>query len=111
MKKIIILLSVFLISCKDDIDNKITLTKDEYKKLIGDTLKVKYPKTVSMLNKPSNGYYAADNIKVYLGDDNHEYQLHLESHVEDQWTHYPGCEKCQLNYAKIISKLDSLLKK
>lgn len=79
-----------LFSCSNNTNN-VTITKEEYSKLKGDTDRLSYPKTVYIINNPR---VSAKSFDVYLGTDGHEYQLHLESRVDDQWIHYPGCQKC-----------------
>ena len=88
-KLIIIILLATLFGCGSK--NTVTLTKEEYSKLKGGTSGLLYPKTVYIINNPR---VAAESFDVYLGTDGHEYQLHLESHVNDQWIHYPDCIKC-----------------
>ena len=89
MKKLMLLCVLFLFSCNDG-DN-VTITNSEYKKLTGDTLVPKYPKIVYV---PSDAGDNTPYFEVWLGSDGHEYQLHVESHVRNQWDHYGGCKKC-----------------
>lgn len=56
------MLLVFLSSCKNDHNENVTLTKEEYKKLTGDTNRVKYPKIISIINNPDA---SAKHIEVY----------------------------------------------
>lgn len=99
MKKLIALPALLLLlSCGNS--ETVTIPKNDYQKLIGDTIKPKYPKKV-FINSNSG-----DNVKdfeVFLGSDGHEYQSHGESHIANQWTHYAGCELCK-------SRLDTILK-
>ena len=89
MKKLMLLCVLFLFSCNDG-DN-VTITNSEYKKLTGDTLVPEYPKIVYV---PSDVVDNTPYFEVWLGSDGHEYQLHVESHVRNQWDHYGGCKKC-----------------
>lgn len=51
-----------------------------------------YPKYVYVNSDNSDN---AKGFEIWLGSDGHEYQLHIESHVDDQWDHYAGCIKCK----------------
>ena len=84
MKKILLIFSIFLLSCGND---KVTISKGEYQKLKGS----KYPKIITVLSDDS---YNAKQFEVWLGSDGHEYQSHKESHVDYQWIHYIDCELC-----------------
>ena len=100
MRKLaLISISLLLLSCNDN-NGTVTISKDRYKILTGDTLKPKYPKEITVDSDDSD---AAKGFDVFLGSDGHEYQLHAESHVSEQWIHYAGCELCK-------SRLDTILK-
>ena len=84
MKKIAIILTALLLnSCGD---NKVVLTKEQYKKLTGDTVKPEYPK-----------YFEVNNIKyeIYLGSNNHEFYKVPTYYYDDNYFHYPDCKKCK----------------
>jgi hypothetical protein len=88
MKQITILLlfSLLLFSCNND---KIQLTQEQYKQLVGDTIKPEYPKT---FNINENIY------TIWLGSDKHEYYLILEAgycYSKVEYYHYPDCVKCK----------------
>lgn len=87
---ITMLLLIFMISCNDN--KKITIDKEEYQRLKGDTIGFSYPKRVYIINNPK---YSVRYFDIYLGNDGHEYQLHKEYYVADQWIHYPDCIKCK----------------
>ncbi len=87
---IIILFVLTLISCGDD-DNSVTIPKQEYQKLIGDTIKPIYPKPFK-LNTDGIGYLRNG---IVLGSDGHEYLVvtsygHNAMNIE----HYIDCVKC-----------------
>lgn len=78
---IIILLSVILYSCSDNV----TLTKEEYYKLTGDTISPKYPKTIIIDNS---------DWSVTLGSDGHEY---VDNNGMNAYVciHWIECAKCK----------------
>lgn len=90
------LIAFSLLSCSND---NIVISKKEYAKLTGDTIKSKYPKTVMV---PNQKEYTEKSFEVYHGSDSHEYVLHHEYHIDDQWTHYGGCELCKSRYDTIL---------
>lgn len=96
-----ILVALLVSSCNESV----TISKEEYNKLKGDTFKPEYPKTVNIINAPK---FADTEFVVYLGSDGHEYQKHKESHVLDQWSHYADCKKCNLRDSVIFSYLQYL---
>jgi hypothetical protein len=105
MRKLaLISISLLLLSCKDN-SGTVTISKDRYKILTGDTLKPKYPKKITV---DSDDSYAAKAFDVFLGSDGHEYQSHGESHIVDQWVHYAGCELCKSRLDTILSRIKKL---
>lgn len=91
MKNLIIALltTLFISGCEND---NVELTKEQYKQLIGDTIKPEYPKRIYIINHPE---HTDEYFNVYLGSDSHEYQRHRESHTNDQWVHYGNCKLCK----------------
>jgi len=92
MKTIKILLLTFLLySCNDTV----TISKEEYKQLKGDTLKPEYPKSLRI-----GSYYNKTNDRtaflIELGSDGHEY-VHNYHAGYDAYVafHYPDCKKCE----------------
>lgn len=83
----IILLFITMISCSD---NNITISKEEYRKLKGDTVKSEYPKPFYFEGKDSGGGF---NWRIELGEDNHEY-LRNSGGNAFVLIHYPNCKKC-----------------
>ena len=85
MNKILItmLLLLTMISCNDDV----TISKEEYKKLKGDTVKPEYPKPFHFKGEISY------NWKINSGEDGHEY-LRNDGFHEFVLIHYPDCIKC-----------------
>ena len=87
MKKLIPFFLI-LIGCGSN-DNEVTITKEEFKKLTGDTIKPEYPKPFKLIGGTEN------NAEVVLGSDRHEY-------IEFNWNsrsynvlHSPECIKCK----------------
>ncbi len=82
----IILLFTTIISCSD---NNITISKEEYRKLKGDTTRSVYLKT-----------FEVDEEKyiISLGSDGHEYYsmyICVTGYISNKrYFHYPGCIKC-----------------
>lgn len=87
MKKLIFILLIGLFSCNDD---NVTISKEEYYKLKGDTSSLKYPKFFTVNDQ---------KYEIYLGSDNHEYYgMYIATsayHGYDRHFHYPDCEKCR----------------
>ena len=79
----IILFVLTLTSCDD---NSVTISKKEYEKLIGDTLRPTYPKPFTLYYYDMGLY--EDGIA--LGSDGHEYLKIGRYNVE----HYIDCVKC-----------------
>ena len=86
MKKLIPFILI-LIGCGNN--DQIVISKEEYKKLKGDTIKPEYPKPFKLYG----GYRSKSQI--VLGSDGHEY-------IESNWAtsshivlHSPECIKCK----------------
>jgi len=88
MKNILIILTLFLFSCNDSV----TISKEEYNKLKGDTVKPEYPKPFKF-REPSFGANWA-NWAIVLGEDNHEYLVNNKGDGFG-FIHYPDCKKCK----------------
>ena len=87
MKKLIPFFLI-LIGCGSN-NKEVTITKEEYKKLKGDTIKPEYPKPFKLLGKRRG------ESQIVLGSDGHEY-------IELNWSnntynvlHSPECIKCK----------------
>lgn len=87
MKKLIPFFLI-LIGCGSN-DNEVTITKEEYEKLTGDTIKPEYPKPFKLLSEGNS------KSRIVLGSDGHEY-------IEFNWNsssynilHSPECIKCK----------------
>lgn len=85
---IIIIITITLASCDN---NKIELTQEQYKELIGDTIKPEYPKNFKF---KSNWLNSNHRWYIELAEDNHEY-LRNEGHNTFILIHYPDCIKCK----------------
>lgn len=94
MNKILIITIILttVISCSDNV----TLSKKEYQKLMGDTLKPKYPKPFKLYRE---GLELGGN-GIVLGSDKHEYLI-IDYGVRSQSVeHYIDCEKCKKDTLK-----------
>lgn len=89
---IIITLTLFLFSCNND---NVTISKEEYQQLKGDTIQSEYPKISKLPDKIS---LKADLITII--HDNHEIILWLNGYGS-QMIHKPDCKYCS-------SKRDSI---
>lgn len=91
MKKIPLIFTItFLISCGNEQDN-VTISKTEYKKLIGDTLTSKYPKPFTL---HTDGLLL-NRTGIVPASDGHEY-LVINFDLTDMCVqHYIDCEKCK----------------
>jgi hypothetical protein len=81
-----ILFVLALISCGDD--NSVTIPKQEYQKLIGDTIKPIYPKPFKLHTNGLNGE------GIVLGSDGHEYLVINYQNSSFNAEHYIDCVKC-----------------
>jgi hypothetical protein len=83
----IILLFITMISCSND--NNITISKEEYRKLKGDTTRSGYPKTFKV---------DEEEYIIAVGSDGHEYYsmyINVTGYIaHKRYFHYPGCIKC-----------------
>ena len=87
MKKLITILSVlFLFSCNESV----TISKEEYDKLKGDTIKPEYPKLVRITE-----YERDIKYEISLGSDGHEYMSNCISCNWKVLIHHPDCKKCK----------------
>ena len=88
MKNILIILTLFLFSCNDNV----TISKEEYNKLKGNTAKPEYPKPFKF-KEPS---FSANWIKFAIieGEDSHEYLVNSGGN-SFAFIHYPDCKKCK----------------
>jgi len=93
MKKFLYIVPIIFLSCSENSDN-ITISKSDYKKLIGDTIKPKYPKVI----KVDVNNALKNSIEVYLGSDGHEYS----QTNRDYLIHYGGCELCEKKYDTLL---------
>ena len=91
MKKILtilILLSLLASSCRDNV----TISKEEYQKLKGDTLRSEYPKPFKL----QDGGLGYDNPSgIVLGSDKHEYLVIWYNSNACNVEHYIDCKLCE----------------
>ena len=90
MKEIIkyLLLITILASCGND---KIQISKEEYNKLKGGTIKSKYPKPFKLYDDEMS---YSNNEGIVLGSDGHEYLVIYWRSDGQSIMHYIECEKC-----------------
>lgn len=79
----ILLLTLLLYSCNDTV----TISKEEYKQLKGDTVKPEYPKVIFT--------EGGEEAYIYLGSDGHDYIRNYTYNQNSVLTHYPDCKKCE----------------
>jgi hypothetical protein len=71
----------------------VTIPKQEYQKLIGDTIQPIYPKPFK-LNFNSINNTTNDNTGIFLGSDGHEYLVIYKYTSSVNVEHYIDCVKC-----------------
>ena len=86
MKKLIPFILI-LIGCGNN--NQIVISKEEYKKLKGDTIKPEYPKPFQLLSEGNS------KSRIVLGSDGHEYIELNWSNSSYNVLHSPECIKCK----------------
>jgi hypothetical protein len=94
MKKILsVLILLFTLVACETATEQVTISKDEYDKLKGDTLKSEYPKPFKLYTEGLSSF--GNSHGIVLGSDNHEYLVwNFGSHgcnVE----HYIDCKLCE----------------
>jgi hypothetical protein len=77
-----------LISCGND-DSVVTIPKQEYQKLIGDTIQPIYPKPFTLYDNLGHG-----NDGIVLGSDGHDYLVIGNDTHSKNVEHYIDCVKC-----------------
>jgi hypothetical protein len=77
-----------LISCGND-DSVVTIPKQEYQKLIGDTIQPIYPKPFKLYDNLGHG-----NDGIVLGSDGHDYLVIGNDMHSKNVEHYIDCVKC-----------------
>jgi len=82
-----ILFILTLISCDN---NNVTIPKQEYKKLIGDTSRPTYPKPFELYTDGFKG----PRGEIVLGSDGHEYLVTYMDGYSTNTEHYIDCVKC-----------------
>ena len=80
--------SLLVSSCRDNV----TITKEEYQKLKGDTLRSEYPKPFKLQDE-GLGYDRPSGI--VLGSDNHEYLVIWYNSNACNVEHYIDCKLCR----------------
>mgnify|MGYP003436882476 FL=1 len=81
--------SLLVSSCNDNV----TIPKEEYEKLKGDTLKSEYPKPFKL---HAEGLSYRGNLDgIVLGSDNHEYLVYNYGYTSCNVEHYIDCKLCR----------------
>ncbi len=78
-----------LISCGND-DSVVTIPKQEYQKLIGDTIQPIYPKPFKLYDVDISAFRHG----IVLGSDGHEYLVTNNGQHSKNVEHYIDCVKC-----------------
>lgn len=81
------LISILFFNCESP--DKVTITKEEYKQLKGDTSKPEYPKSFHFYGRLADWRW-----EIILGQDSHEYLTNNGYHAF-AFIHYPDCRKCK----------------
>ena len=94
MKKIlsVLILLFTLVSCETATE-QVTISKDEYDKLKGDTLKSEYPKPFKLYTEGLSSFGNSDGI--VLGSDKHEYLVTDYGSHSCNVEHYIDCKLCE----------------
>lgn len=92
MKKILLTLILLftLVACEKATD-QVTISKEEYQKLKGDTLQSEYPKPFK-LHREGLSYY---DDGIVLGSDKHEYLVWNYGANSCNVEHYIDCKLCK----------------
>jgi hypothetical protein len=77
------------ISCGND-DSVVTIPKQEYQKLIGDTIQPTYPKPFKLYDGDISDF----GHGIVLGSDGHEYLVTNTGQHSKNVEHYIDCVKC-----------------
>jgi hypothetical protein len=81
--------AITLVSCGGD-DNSVTIPKQEYERLIGDTIHPTYPKPFKLYD----GDIGIGDDGIVLGSDEHEYLVTNNRLNSKNVEHYIDCVKC-----------------
>jgi len=89
-----VLILFLTIGCKDENKSLVTISKEEYIKLKGETIKPEYPKYL-MIGDHNTNNTNKTKFLIELGSDGHEYAHNVDG-VYDGYVcfHYPDCKKC-----------------
>ena len=87
---LMLLMALIFTSCNDNV----TISKDEYNKLKGDTLKSEYPKPFELYTEGLS-WGGDTNTGIVLGSDNHEYLVWNYGSYSCNVEHYIDCKLCK----------------
>jgi len=88
---LILILSILNSCVQQNNEDTVTISKMEYKKLIGDTIISEYPIPFKFENNELNSW----NFYIILGEDKHEYLTNKVNGNSLILIHYPDCKKCK----------------
>lgn len=90
---LVIIIGLSLLSCEN---NKVELTQEEYKRLIGDTIKIKpeYPKHIKIYSGIQGQRHDLDG-DIYLSSNGHDYLIIDHGYNSQNVEHYIECQKCK----------------
>lgn len=86
---LMLLMALIFTSCNDNV----TISKDEYNRLKGDTLKSEYPKPFKLYTEGLSSY--DNDTGIVLGSDNHEYLVWNYGSYSYNIEHYIDCKLCK----------------
>ena len=94
MKKILLTLILLftLVACETTTD-QVTISKEEYQKLKGDTLQSEYPKPFKLYTEGLE--YGRNRDGIVLGSDKHEYLVTDYGANSCNVEHYIDCKLCK----------------
>jgi hypothetical protein len=86
------ILLFLVVSCETSTE-QVTISKEEYEKLKGDTLQSEYPKPFRLYTEGLSSYSNGDGI--VLGSDKHEYLVWNYGSHACNVLHYIDCKLCK----------------
>lgn len=93
MKKILTLILLFTLVACETATEQVTISKEEYQKLKGDTLLSEYPKPFKLHTEGLSSFSNKDGI--VLGSDKHEYLVWNYGSHSCNVQHYIDCKLCK----------------
>lgn len=94
MKNLIHVLMLLMVLIFTSCNDNVTISKDEYNKLKGETLKSEYPKPFKLYTEGLS-WSGDTNTGIVLGSDNHEYLVWNYGFHSCNVEHYIDCKLCK----------------